>query len=207
MLPVTVQVKIDVLTYDLCVFRWVARCVLSNTALSYYYHPFTILFSINRLNIWNLSDSWPRTMAESPRFSPIPPQIVPIYGPPQPPNVFSMSGQPMFPMPPQFGYPPVAWSPITHFPQSSPISQPAAYNRSEDDLLQQHSPYNNNNNNSNYRSEDDFLQQHSTFYNNNSNYQENSPQNKQQQQFPRRLNRHIYTRSNVSNKVRNYWLI
>lgn len=56
-------------------------------------------------------------MAECPQFQ-LMPQVVPIYQPPPPqPNAFPIPGQPVYPLPPaHFGYPPIAWSPIPHYP-------------------------------------------------------------------------------------------
>lgn len=59
-------------------------------------------------------------MAECPQFQfQMSPQMVPIYRsrmpPPPPPNAFPIPGQPLYPMPPHFAYPPIAWSPVRHF--------------------------------------------------------------------------------------------
>ncbi|VVC24676.1 Hypothetical protein CINCED_3A020586 [Cinara cedri] len=79
------------------------------------------------------------------------PQVVPIFRPqqlppPPPPPLqnahFRMPGQPIFPVPPHFGYPPVTWSPIHQYPISQPI-----YNPFEEDNDYNHEYYNNNGHN------------------------------------------------------------
>lgn len=99
-------------------------------------------------------------MADSPQFQ-LMPQTVPIYRPqppltqpPPPLNTFSMpTGQPIFPMPPQFGYPPMAWSPVHQYPPPPPPplmpQQPAPDHIEEDNFDVQQLMFNNNNNNNN----------------------------------------------------------
>lgn len=123
-----------------------------------------LLFSFNKLLFTSVFSSIKyrrRIMADSPQFQ-LMPQVVPIYRPqppltqpPPPPNTFSMpTGQPIFPMPPQFGYPPMAWSPVHQYPPPPPLmpQQPAPDHIEEDNFdvrLTSTSMFNNNNNNNN----------------------------------------------------------
>lgn len=65
-------------------------------------------------------------MAECPQFQMMP-QVVPIYRPPPPTSAFQITGQPMYPMPTHFAYPPVTWSPIPHYPPPLPHQQAMTY--------------------------------------------------------------------------------
>lgn len=56
-------------------------------------------------------------MADCPQFQ-LMSQMMPIYRPQPPPTPFPMPGQPIFSMPPHFGYPPIAWSPMHHYSPS-----------------------------------------------------------------------------------------
>lgn len=111
-------------------------------------------------------------MADCPQFQ-LMPQVMPVYRPqtpltqpPPPQNAFPMSpgqGQPIFSVPPpQFGYPPMAWSPVHQYPPPPPLTpqQPAPdHTEVDDDYDVQQLVFNNNNNysiNKNIISADDF---------------------------------------------------
>jgi len=137
-------------------------------------------------------------MADCPQFQ-LMPQVMSMYHPqppstqpPPPPNAFPIPpGQPMFPIPPHFGYPPIAWSPIHHYPPPPPLpltpQQPAHDHAEEDDNYNaQQIAFNNNNNNSSSN-------------NKNINSTDDS-QNNLELQSSQRPNHQMFTR-NVSNKV------
>lgn len=79
----------------------------------------------------------PPMMAECPQVPLICPQIVSNYGPqPFQPSTLPMPRQPIFPIPPHFGYPPISWSPIPYNPEETDVY-----------MLQQHTTYNDDNEN------------------------------------------------------------
>lgn len=156
-------------------------------------------------------------MADCPPQFQLMPQVIPIYRPqppltqpppamsqppppPPPPNAFPMpSGQPIFPMQPHFGYPPIAWSPVHQYPPPPPPppltpQQPAHdHTENDDDYDAQQLVFNNNNNDNNII--------------NNNNYSSNKNINSADDsqidlefQSPQHQNRQTFSR-NVSNKV------
>ncbi|XP_025417260.1 uncharacterized protein LOC112688323 isoform X2 [Sipha flava] len=127
-------------------------------------------------------------MTDCPQFQ-LMPQVVPIFRPqlpPPPPNAFPMQpGQPMFPIPTHFGFPPMTWSPIHHFPPP-PTPPLNAYNNRQQHAEEEHE----------YNAQPQLEQ---PAYNNNN----NGPSNDSLQNDPSNLSprsaRQAYTR-NVSNK-------
>lgn len=130
-----------------------------------------------------------RTMTDCPQFQ-LMPQVVPIFRPhlpPPPPNAFPMQpGQPMFPIPAHFGFPPMTWSPIHHFPPP-PTPPLNAYTNRLQHAEEEHD----------YNSQQ---QQEQPAYNNNNNGSLNDSLQNDPPNLSPRSARQVYTR-NVSNKV------
>lgn len=132
----------------------------------------------------------PRKMADCPQFQ-LMPQVVPIYRsqlPPPPPNAFPMQPSlPIFPIPTHFGFPPMTWSPIHHFPP--PLTPPLnAYNNHQQHAEEAHE----------YNAQQQQMEQ-PMYINSNNGPSDDSLQNDTPNLSPRSAQQ-VYTR-NVSNKV------